>query len=96
MFSLKVDRCHAAPCQNGGTCSLTSANDDYKCRCPAGFGGKNCEVNVDDCAANPCQNGGSCYDFVNKYKCYCHPGFVGKNCEQVSLLDLSQKCQCAI
>ena len=58
------------------------SEDDYKCRCPAGFGGKNCEVNVDDCAASPCQNGGTCFDFVNDYKCYCHAGFMGRNCEQ--------------
>ena len=77
-----MNRCHAAPCQNGGTCSLTW-DDDYQCHCPAGFGGKNCEVNVDDCMAKPCYYG-YCFDLVNEYKCICLPGFEGKNCEQVS------------
>ena len=40
---IKVNSCRAAPCQNGGSCSVTS-NGDYQCRCQAGFAGKNCEV----------------------------------------------------
>ena len=67
------------------------SDDDYKCRCPAGFAGKNCQVNVDDCAANPCQNGGTCFDFVNDYKCYCHAGFMGRNCERTKLWSVSKR-----
>ena len=98
LFALQVNRCHAAPCQNGGTCSLTWATtDDYKCHCPAGFIGKNCEVNVDDCMAKRCYYG-YCFDLVNEYKCICLLGFEGKNCKQVSfsLLASSQKCRCTI
>ena len=69
------------------------SDDDYECRCPAGFSGKNCEVNVDDCATKPCQNGGTCYDLVNYYKCHCLEGFGGWDCE-VKVDDCTTKpCQ---
>ena len=32
----------------------------YRCACPAGFFGVNCEVDHDECLARPCQNGANC------------------------------------
>lgn len=35
------DFCDSHPCKNGGTCSLSK--DYYKCDCPTGLKGTNCE-----------------------------------------------------
>ena len=32
----------------------------YRCSCPLGFYGLNCEVNHDECLSRPCQNGANC------------------------------------
>ena len=38
---LELDECSSSPCQNNGTCF--SDLDNYRCECPAGFTGQNCE-----------------------------------------------------
>ena len=37
------DPCKSGPCKNGATCTTDST--DYSCACPAGYSGKNCEIN---------------------------------------------------
>ena len=32
----------------------------YRCACPAGFFGVNCEVDYDECLHRPCLNGANC------------------------------------
>ena len=39
---LPVDPCHPNPCQNGGSCHATDEHN-YKCVCPTGFEGFNCQ-----------------------------------------------------
>ena len=53
----------------------------YKCVCPEGFTGKNCETNINECDPSPCLNGGHCVDGVNDYTCKCPAGYGGKDCE---------------
>ncbi|PAA90327.1 hypothetical protein BOX15_Mlig019047g1, partial [Macrostomum lignano] len=67
------------PCQNGGTCSNTTASPWYHCSCVPGYTGTNCEINIDDCASKPCANG-LCSDLVNDYSCSCFTGWEGRNC----------------
>lgn len=37
-------QCLSEPCLNGGTC--TSNQGSYKCTCPSGFNGNNCENGI--------------------------------------------------
>ena len=37
-----INDCSPNQCQNDGVC--TDLVDDYSCKCPAGFTGKNCEI----------------------------------------------------
>ncbi|XP_023930468.1 neurogenic locus notch homolog protein 1 isoform X2 [Lingula anatina] len=87
--------CASQPCLNNGQCvplnlrgptlgaSITAAFIlSYRCRCPPGTSGKNCE-HVDACFSNPCQNLGSCINLKsnNSYACRCLPMNYGTNCE---------------
>ncbi|XP_065167947.1 protein jagged-1b-like [Atheta coriaria] len=68
------------PCQNGGTCENT-APDNYRCTCPEGFSGTNCEVVDNPCAPAPCQHGGTCMEAAGSFTCECVPGWTGPTCE---------------
>ncbi|XP_049960051.1 protein jagged-1b [Schistocerca serialis cubense] len=68
------------PCQNGGTCENT-APDQYRCTCPEGFSGLNCEVVDNPCATEPCANGGTCQESASgQVNCTCAPGWTGPTC----------------
>ena len=36
----------------------------YKCECPIGWTGGNCEININECDPDPCKNGGKCKDGI--------------------------------
>lgn len=67
------------PCQNGGTCKNT-APDQYKCGCPEGFSGLNCEVVDNPCVTAPCDNGGVCRETGSSFYCSCASGWTGLTC----------------
>ncbi|XP_013390582.1 sushi, von Willebrand factor type A, EGF and pentraxin domain-containing protein 1-like [Lingula anatina] len=75
---IDFNECSTRPCLNGAQCH--DLFDDYRCDCPAGFTGKNCEANIDDCESVPCQNGATCHDRINSYSCSCVPGYTGPDC----------------
>lgn len=55
----------------------------YKCTCPAGFYGNNCELSASTCADGPCFNDGRCVDNPEGgYFCQCPVGYAGFNCEK--------------
>uniref|UniRef100_A0A8C3UVZ5 Coagulation factor IX n=1 Tax=Catharus ustulatus TaxID=91951 RepID=A0A8C3UVZ5_CATUS len=77
------DQCNPNPCQNGAKCK--DEINSYVCWCPAGYEGKNCEIDF-TCAI---KNGG-CKHFCShqppqKVVCSCAPGYKlhqdGKSCE---------------
>uniref|UniRef100_A0A669DLF4 Slit homolog 2 (Drosophila) n=1 Tax=Oreochromis niloticus TaxID=8128 RepID=A0A669DLF4_ORENI len=79
----KCHPCLSNPCKNDGTC----ANDPvhyYRCTCPYGFKGQNCDEPIHACISNPCQNGGTCHlkeGEGSNFWCVCPEGFEGDACE---------------
>uniref|UniRef100_A0A8C4LRD3 Slit homolog 1 protein n=1 Tax=Equus asinus asinus TaxID=83772 RepID=A0A8C4LRD3_EQUAS len=78
----KCDPCLSSPCQNQGTC-----HDDplevYRCACPSGYKGRDCEVSLDSCSSGPCGNGGTCHPQEGEeagFTCSCPTGFEGPTC----------------
>ncbi|KAF2975356.1 hypothetical protein EK904_000213 [Melospiza melodia maxima] len=55
----KCNPCLSSPCQNQGTCHNDPLGS-YRCTCPAGYKGRDCEVPLGGCSSNPCANGGTC------------------------------------
>uniref|UniRef100_A0A158R3Q9 Cubilin n=1 Tax=Syphacia muris TaxID=451379 RepID=A0A158R3Q9_9BILA len=81
---LKRDKCSGSPCRNGATC--LSLFNKYKCLCPNGYQGENCETVADLCrlyrgTGLGCQNGGTCIRVANTFICHCPPGFHGRYCQ---------------
>ncbi|KAL4239882.1 Calcium ion binding [Mactra antiquata] len=75
--SRKTDYCMESPCQNNGNC--INELGGYRCICPNGYSGKNCQTNVNECANNPCVNG-ECIDDIGFYTCDCDDKYSGTNC----------------
>lgn len=49
----------------------------FRCVCPEGFEGDECEINIDDCEDNDCENNSTCVDGINNYTCMCSPEYTG-------------------
>lgn len=60
---------------------MTLDGGSYKCDCPRGYGGTDCEISVSRCSPNPCENDGICSETAEGYRCSCPIGFAGDNCE---------------
>uniref|UniRef100_A0A673CM27 Slit homolog 2 (Drosophila) n=1 Tax=Sphaeramia orbicularis TaxID=375764 RepID=A0A673CM27_9TELE len=79
----KCEPCLSNPCKNDGTCSNDPVHY-YRCTCPYGFKGQNCEEPIHACISNPCQNGGTCHlkeGEGGNFWCVCPEGFEGDSCE---------------
>ncbi|RZB41729.1 basement membrane-specific heparan sulfate proteoglycan core protein, partial [Asbolus verrucosus] len=75
--------CTGNPCRNGGNCYPLSPTD-YRCSCPEGFSGRNCEEFSPNLCEQyiPCYHSGTCSGNTTYYECSCVLGYTGKNCEQ--------------
>ncbi|XP_069826757.1 slit homolog 3 protein [Dendropsophus ebraccatus] len=79
----KCNPCFSNPCKNNGTCT-SEPLEIYRCTCPYGFKGRDCDIPINGCIQNPCQNGGTCHTSdANKdgFSCSCPLGFEGDKCE---------------
>ncbi|OQR79590.1 protein jagged-1-like [Tropilaelaps mercedesae] len=92
--TIPVNNCHDFRCLNGGTCSSELGSGQWRCSCPKGFSGRQCEFRTGPCRPNPC-NGGVCQllndgspasalkiDSFVGYQCTCPMGRSGRNCER--------------
>ncbi|KAB0352879.1 hypothetical protein FD754_017736 [Muntiacus muntjak] len=78
----KCDPCLSSPCQNQGTCH-NDPLEVYRCACPSGYKGRDCEVSLDSCSSSPCGNGGTCRSHEGEdagFTCSCPTGFEGPTC----------------
>lgn len=92
------------PCKNNGICQ-NIAPGKYKCNCPQGYAGVNCDLNLNSltstdqsvaqlsagCALNPCLNGGTCFGFQNLLTNF-SLSFPSDSINQES--DQVYRCQC--
>ncbi|XP_028266708.1 basement membrane-specific heparan sulfate proteoglycan core protein isoform X10 [Parambassis ranga] len=74
--------CKDQPCQNGGRCEDSDASL-YKCSCPRGFTGSNCQHHSSlHCHSEACGPDATCINRQNGlgYDCRCHLGKFGNKC----------------
>ena len=87
-----IDECSINPCKNGGIC--TDQINSYKCSCPIGFAGPNCEKVVNDWLSRDCGCvHGDCLGGPNNFQCNCHPGYGGFLCDRPINECLANPCQ---
>ncbi|XP_041953837.1 basement membrane-specific heparan sulfate proteoglycan core protein isoform X8 [Alosa sapidissima] len=80
--------CEDQPCQNGGVCHDSNASL-YKCTCPRGFKGSNCQHHASlHCHTEACGPDATCITRSNGlgYDCRCHLGKSGDKCMQGTLV----------
>ncbi|XP_044516143.1 slit homolog 1 protein [Gracilinanus agilis] len=78
----KCNPCLSSPCQNQGTCQNDPLNS-YRCACPSGYKGRDCEMSLNSCSSGPCENGGTCHSQAGEgagFTCSCPAGFEGPTC----------------
>lgn len=76
--NVEINECASDPCQFNAACTDLLA--DYRCDCPAGTQGKNCD-DINECSSGPCEHGGTCENKLNHYLCHCPREYSGINCE---------------
>ncbi|XP_027697489.1 slit homolog 3 protein [Vombatus ursinus] len=82
-IAAKCNPCLSGPCKNNGTCS-PDPMELYRCSCPYGYKGRDCNMPINTCIQNPCQHGGTCHlseTNRNGFSCSCPLGFEGERCE---------------
>lgn len=62
-----IDDCKSDPCLNGGSCRDEVGS--YRCLCPSGWTGTNCESDIGTCQNRPCQNDATCINLFQDYFC---------------------------
>ncbi|XP_077136106.1 slit homolog 2 protein isoform X5 [Ranitomeya variabilis] len=79
----KCNPCLSNPCKNDATCKIDPV-DFYRCTCPYGFKGQDCDTPIHACISSPCKNGGTCHlkqGEKDAFWCTCPDGFEGEICE---------------
>ncbi|XP_022091528.1 sushi, von Willebrand factor type A, EGF and pentraxin domain-containing protein 1-like [Acanthaster planci] len=78
-YCQEINECESQPCMHGALC--TDLPRGYRCVCPPGFTGPNCQLNINDCNHDLCLNNATCVDQVAGYRCECTTGYEGEHCQ---------------
>ncbi|CDW54108.1 Putative crumbs log 2b [Trichuris trichiura] len=80
-FCLNVKgKCTNDVCKNKGYC--VPMPNSYKCICPGGVTGQNCELDFqNECTGVDCSGRGTCKDLANNFECHCESPYNGSMCE---------------
>ncbi|KHJ43552.1 EGF-like domain protein [Trichuris suis] len=84
-FCQKVKgQCSKDVCKNNGYC--IPMPNSFKCICPAGITGVNCETDYqNECESVDCSGRGTCKDLANDFECHCESPYNGTMCELLLL-----------
>ena len=84
--------CSPIPCQNGGTCTVTTHGSKAFDNMLMHMKSKISELSftfTGPCSPNPCQNGGTCTVTGSTFECACVSGFTGNTCNEGKKLSAS-------
>ena len=77
------DTCLPSPCLNSGVCQeAIMSPTGYKCICPPGFSGNDCEKVSETCQLTTCNEGRCINRPSGGFDCYCPIGKSGNRCEK--------------
>ncbi|CAG0883138.1 unnamed protein product [Darwinula stevensoni] len=74
------ETCAENPCKNGGVCQEAYLPQGYKCLCPFGFHGPDCQE-WETCYPGACGEG-RCMERGGSFECLCPLGKTGPKCEK--------------
>jgi EGF-like domain/Calcium-binding EGF domain len=82
-----IDYCASRPCMNGGQCLSGINGNQYRCQCPAGFTGSQCQQDINECSSSTpaCLNGGTCINTFGGYRCVftCYETMFGESSPKI-------------
>ncbi|XP_022793012.1 neurogenic locus notch homolog protein 1-like [Stylophora pistillata] len=83
--------CDSNPCANQATCQAGFGDHGYRCLCPAGYQGVQCETDIDECNDfNPlCDENAHCGNTDGSFTCTCKAGYAGNG----HLCTANSECQ---
>ncbi|XP_024080868.1 basement membrane-specific heparan sulfate proteoglycan core protein isoform X3 [Cimex lectularius] len=76
----ECETCSEDLCQNNGACQEEPNYRGYKCMCPRGYTGANCERVGTTCYEGLCGDG-VCENLDWSFRCHCRLGSYGEHCE---------------
>ncbi|RWS31437.1 Basement membrane-specific heparan sulfate proteoglycan core protein-like protein [Leptotrombidium deliense] len=75
------ETCETNPCLHNGICQEALSHKGYRCICPSGFAGQECEDTGEVCYPGVCGTGKCANKQGGGYSCYCPFGKIGIHCE---------------
>ncbi|KAI3382076.1 hypothetical protein SNEBB_000637 [Seison nebaliae] len=82
--------CQRNPCMNQGKCY--PMHYSYRCDCPVGYTGRNCQTKIFQCSSDYCLHGGTCEQYYCQKRCFCVTPYYGVRCEKLMNPCASNPC----